>query len=47
MASKCFSVDISSSRLSENHESNFSLVAQGPTEDINDSFCESEKKVYY
>ena len=47
MASKCFSVDTSSSRLSENHDSNFLIVAEGPTDDINDSFCESEKKLYY
>ena len=44
MSSKCFGVDISSSRLFENHESNFLILAEGPSDDINNSFCESEKE---
>ena len=42
MSSKCFGVDASSSRHSENCEKKFLTLAEGPTDDINDSFGESE-----
>ena len=43
MSSKCFGVDTSSSRLFENRESNFLILAEGPSDDIKNSFFASEK----
>lgn len=38
-----FGVSTSSSRNSKNWDSNFLILVEGPTDDINDSFVEPEK----